>query len=94
MECKTGHCLIKRKGHQEDYDEKKVYASCFFSCKSVNIKEKNCEDIAKTVTKEVTKWVKKQKGVTSDMIFERIKIELEKHDKDAAYMYATHRDVN
>jgi len=86
--------IVKRKGHTEPYDERKVYASCFFACRNSHMEEKNAEQICEKVTKYITKWAKKKKLVSSDAIFRLLAEELRKHNDDAAFMYETHRDIN
>ena|SRR3989338_8782114 len=86
--------IVKRKGHTEAYDERKVYASCFFACRNSHLGEKESEGIAGKVATAVTKWVDRKKFVSSDVIFRILAEELRKHNEDAAFMYATHRDIN
>ena len=86
--------IIKRKGHEQPYDERKVYASCYFSCRNAHLSEKEAEKICEKITREITKQVKKEKSVTSQNIFQLIIKELNKHDKDAAFLYETHRDIS
>jgi transcriptional regulator NrdR family protein len=86
--------IVKRKGHTEAYDERKVYASCFFACRNSHMEEKNAEHICGKVSNAVTKRLAKIRMVSSDAIFRILADELRKHDDDAAFMYATHRDIN
>ena len=86
--------IVKRKGHTELYDERKVYGSCFFSCRNAHLDVKESEQICNKVTAQITKWVKKKKLVTSDGIFRAITSELKKHNEDASFLYETHRDIS
>ncbi len=95
--------IIKRAGHPERYEEKKVYASCFFACKNARLHDKDCEKIADKVAKSITKFVRQEAskrsgrgrmGVTSTDIFNKISRELERYNKDAAFLYSTHRDLS
>jgi len=86
--------IVKRKGHTELYDERKVYGSCFFACRNSHMGEKEAEEICRKVAAAVTKWVEREKLVSSDAIFKILADELRKHNEDAAFMYATHRDIN
>ena len=86
--------IVKRRGHAEVYDERKVYGSCYFACRSSHLSEQEAEKICSNVTKSVTKWVMKKKMVTSDEIFRNLAYELKKHNEDAAFMYETHRDIS
>ena len=91
---KTMLQIIKRKGHTELYDERKVYGSCYFACRNAHMGEKEAEDIASKVCTKVTKSVSKKKFVSSDDIFKLLVQELKKHDEDAAFLYETHRDIS
>ncbi len=90
--------MVKRKGHTEDYDERKVYGSVYAACYVVKLSEKKCEQTASRVAKDITKIVKK--GATKNVCLDTSVIKrlatakLRKHNKDAAFMYETHRDLS
>lgn len=86
--------IVKRRGHTEIYDERKVYGSCYFACRSTHMSEKEAEEICGKVSTAVTKCVNKQKVVSSNDIFRILIEELKKHNNDAAFMYDTHRDIS
>ena len=86
--------IVKRKGHTELYDERKVYGSCCFSCRNAHLSEQESEEICKKVSAAITKWVKKQKVVSSNDIFKLLIEELKKHNEDASFLYETHRDIS
>jgi len=76
------------------FDERKVYASCYAACLSAHIEHITAEKIADKVSKEIKKWVKNRKVVTSNHIFIQMVKVMKKHDKNAAFMYETHRDIS
>ena len=86
--------LVKRLGNKERFDERKVYASCYAACLSCRINKKEAEKICEKVAKEVKRWVKSKKEVTSTQIFKKTASVIRKHNKDAAFMYHTHRDIS
>lgn len=86
--------IVKRRGHKEEYDERKVYASAYAACLNVHLSETEAEEIATQVAKEVSLWVDGKTEMTSQEIFDQIKEELARKNKDAAFMYETHRDVS
>ena len=86
--------IVKRKGHTEPYDERKVYASCYFACRNAHLGEKESEKICEKVCVAVTRNVSKKNFVTSDQIFRILVEELKKHEEDAAFLYETHRDIS
>ena len=91
---KTELKIVKRKGHTELYDERKVYGSCYFACRNAHLSEKESEKICSEVSKEITKWINKKKIVSSQDIFRILIQELKKHNGDAAFLYETHRDIS
>ncbi len=92
------HCVIKRAGHKEAYDERKVYGSVYAACLSVNESEKKCEAVAGAIAKKISAWVGAgaKKGICVDtrQIAKKVAAEIKKRDKDAAFMYETHRDIS
>ncbi len=86
--------IVKRKGHKEKFDDKKLYASVYYACKSVEIERKKCVAIAEKLLKKIKAELKKKKISDSNGIFQSVGRELEKHDKHAALMYKTHRDLS
>lgn len=91
---KTVLQIVKRKGHTELYDEKKVYGSCFFACRNAHLSVQEAEEICSKITASVTKSVRKRKIVSSNYIFKLLIQELKKHNEDAAFLYETHRDIS
>ena len=91
---KTELQIVKRAGHTELYDERKVYGSCFFACRNAHLSEKEAEEICKKVSASVTKWIKNKKVVSSSDIFKLLVQELKRHNEDAAFLYETHRDIS
>ncbi len=86
--------IVKRQGHKEKYDSRKIYGSAFYACRSTHMGKKDCEKIAAKVQTEMNKWLTGKKLVTSDQIFKEVAKRLKKHHKDAAFMYETHRDIS
>ncbi len=86
--------IVKRKGRVEKFDERKVYASCYAACLSCHMKKEECEKTANSVAKAVKSWVSKKPVTKSDEIFRLVITQLKKKNRDAAFMYETHRDVS
>ena len=42
---KTELMIVKRKGHTEVYDERKVYGSCFLACRNSHMGKEEAEEI-------------------------------------------------
>ena len=90
------HCVVKRSssGTCAAYDERKVYGSAYAACYVVLMHEQECERIAGTVAKKVSRFVHEKKEVQSAEIAKEVVRELRKHNKHAAFMYETHRDLS
>lgn len=86
--------VVKRRGHKQEFDERKVYASVFAACLSAHAEKEEAETTANLVTKEIKKWMADREEVNSDQIFKQVSEELMALNKDAAFMYTTHRDVS
>lgn len=85
--------IIKTKGQSEEYDSEKVFYTAYAACLNASIEDEKAQQIAKTVVSEIDTWVGKQKDVSTQDIFKGVTKALESHDKNAAFMYATHRDI-
>ena len=86
--------IVKRRGHTEIYDERKVYGSCYFACRNAHLGEQEAEQICNKICAAITKFVNKKKIISSDTIFRLLIEELKKHNEDAAFLYETHRDIS
>lgn len=86
--------IVKRRGHKQKFDERKVYASAYAACLSAHAEKEEAEVTANLVTREIKKWITDKEEVSSDQIFKKIGEELGHLNKDAAFMYTTHRDIS
>ena len=86
--------VVKRRGHEETFDERKVYASCYSACLNASLHPSKAEKICENLTKEIKSWLKSKKTVTSNEIFKKVIIFLKRHNENASFMYETHRDVS
>ena len=91
---KCRYCIVKRKGHAEEFDERKVYDSCYAACLNAQIEHKKAEKICEKVSRELKAWARKKKYADSSDIFREVIAEMKKYDKNAAFMYETHRDIS
>lgn len=85
--------IVKRKGHTELYDEKKVYASVFAACQSLREPAGSSELVAEKVMQDVNGWIAKKHEVTSNDIRRQASKHLGAYHPDAAHMLAHHRVV-
>ena len=86
--------IVKRRGHKEEFDERKLYSSVYSACLVAHVLHEEAESIANLVTREVIKWVVDKDEVTSGEVSEQAGKELEHLNKEAAFMYKTHRDIS
>ena len=82
--------IVKRRGHKERFDEKKVYASVYAACASAHHAELKCEKIAEKVLQTIKKFIKNKKSIQSTEIRKKIENELKKKDKELAFFYEQH----
>lgn len=88
-----GH-IVKRAGHTEEYDERKLYASVYASCLAVREPQATAELIADKVVKDFNKWLKKKTEITSHDIRRVAAKHLHAYNQDAAYIYKHHRVIS
>lgn len=86
--------IVKRHGHTERFDERKVYASCYAACLSAHLHHEHAEKVCEKVVRDIKKWIVKKEQVTSQQIFHETAKLIRKHHTHAAFMYATHRDIS
>ncbi|TAL55020.1 MAG: hypothetical protein EPN86_03550 [Nanoarchaeota archaeon] len=84
--------VIKRKGDEEDYDEKKVYASCYAAALDAHYTEKEAEKLAIEVTAKINTWIKSKKQTSSSEIRHQIIISIP--DSAVALLYKHHLDAS
>lgn len=86
--------VVKRRGKQEPFDDKKLYASVYSACKDVNMDVHKCEGTAAKIVADVKTHFKGKNTVNSTEIFGAVIGLLAKHHEAAAFMYETHRELS
>ena len=71
--------LVKRAGHVEKFDERKIYASCYAACLNCHHEKKKAEQMCEMVMKKVATWVNGKRRVTSGDIFKQVVAILKKY---------------
>ena len=89
-------CVVKRKGHLEKYDEKKVHASIYAAALNCEHKEEFAEKLAKKIMKKANNWFKKQAKTKDCINSEDIRNYIIKSikDRDIKLMYKHHLDLS
>lgn len=85
--------IVKRRGHKEPFDPRKVYASVYAACRNAHLTEIESEKIAEAVSAAIQEWISDKSKVASDEIFQEIIKVLKELEPDAAFLYETHRDI-
>lgn len=86
--------IVKRGGHSESYDERKLYASVYSSCIAVRESAPTAELIADKVCQDVGGWLSNKHEVTSADIRKMASVSLHDYNQDAAWIYRHHRNVS
>jgi len=86
--------IVKRGGHTEEYDERKLYASIFNALRTVKVNDPEAELVAEKVCAYVGQWLEKKHEVTSLDITKKAAHYLQDFNPDAAYLYLHHRSVS
>ena len=82
--------IVKRKGHREPFDERKLYASIYGATTAAFCDEVSCERLAEEVTEKVRGWLKGKRSVDSSEIRERVKAELAARNEEILFFYDRH----
>jgi len=85
--------IVKRAGHTEAYDQRKLYASIYSSCLAVRTPSGEAELVAEKVCKDVEQWMDQKHEVTAHDIRRVAHQYLEAYNPDAAYIYKMHREI-
>ena len=93
-ETKPTRHIVKRAGHRELFDGRKLYASIYAACLSVRSPEGEAELVAAEVQKRVEDWLERKHEVTGHDIRVQAAKHLRVYNPDAAYMYRMHRELH
>ena len=64
--------IIKRRGHKQKFDERKLYASIYAGCLSANIEKEEAAATSNLVVRELNRWLDEKKEITSNQIFSKV----------------------
>ena len=94
MKNKCPLMIIKRDEHLEEFNEKKIYTTVYESCLNAHLSKEKSTKIAKKILTNVKRKIGNKREIKSDFIFKLIIELLKKEEKDAAFLFETHRDVS
>ncbi len=92
--CTADKCVVKRAGHMEPFDERKVYGSIYAACYTVLLNHRACEAVADKVTKKVVSQLRAKKTISSKDIMKLAAKFLREENRDMAFMYESHMDIS
>jgi transcriptional regulator NrdR family protein len=85
--------VVKRKGHTEPYDEKKLYGSVYASALNAHHDEGTAEEMGDRVVDYMEQWLAGRHEVKSTELRRQTKKVLDEIDKDVAQLYAEFMDI-
>ncbi len=83
--------IVKRAGHSENYDERKLYASIYAACLSVREHPGSAELVAQEVVEQFARWLESKHEISSNDIRRVAGSYLKQLNPDAGHMYLLHR---
>lgn len=86
--------IVKRHGHTEIFDERKLYASVYNALIASRVSDQEAELVAEKVTKHVVEWMGKKHEVTSGDITRIAAKRFEQFNPQAAFLYKHHRSIS
>jgi len=86
--------IVKRKGHSEVYDVRKLYASVYSMCLATQATDEEAEHTADKIVDYVNMWLKKKHEVTAHDIQLVTSRYLTNLNADAGYLYSKHRGMH
>ena len=86
--------IVKRAGHNEPYDNRKLYASIYSAGLALRTPPAAAELAAENVCKSVDKWIENKHEVTSADITREAYKHFHVLHPDAAWIYKHHRNVS
>ena len=86
--------IIKKKGHTEHFEIKKVELSIYKAGLNAALTKEEATRLTKKMVKSLKQWIKNKKNITSNQLSMTITKLLKKEDDNAAFMYETHKDIN
>lgn len=82
--------VVKRKGHTEKFDERKVYGSVYAACSSAHYDENLCEKNAAEIASKIKKFARNKKKIGSTQIRNKIVELLKRKNEELAFFYEQH----
>ncbi|MFB6294959.1 MAG: ATP cone domain-containing protein [Candidatus Nanohaloarchaea archaeon] len=82
--------VVKRRGHEEEFDERKVYGSVYAACASAQRDEATCEAVAEEVTETVVAAADEAAVLPAEDIRDMVREELAERDERLAFFYEKH----
>lgn len=86
--------IVKTTGEDQKFDEKKLYASIYYSLMACRNQKKEAELIATEVTRLTRRWIANKSHVSSRDLRAEATRHLRDYNHLAAYIYTHHRTLS
>ncbi len=86
--------IVKRKGHKEKFDVRKLYASIYAACISVRCSDEQAENLASITSHEVGQMFAEQETVQSSVLRKAAAEVLHRFHPEASFIYESHKDIS
>ena len=85
--------VVKRKGHKEEFDERKLYASVYAACIAVRCTDEQAENLASIAAHETKQHFSGHKESASSELRKVAAEILHRFNPEAAFIYESHKDI-
>jgi len=85
--------IVKRGGHLENFDERKLYASVYAAALAARVTDAEAELLAQNTAKHIVNWIETRQEVNSGELQEAAYDFLKEYLPNAAYLYRHHKDL-
>lgn len=85
---------IKKQGHAEKFDEKKLYESVYKTALNCHLEEEESRDIAQKITDTIAGWINEKTHITTNELRFQVINLLELEDSELSMMYENHYNIN
>ncbi len=86
--------LVKRAGHTEAYDEKKLKRSIYRAALNAHHSDAQAKKIAAAAMKKLSAWIKTRKSVRAHVLHVKAVAILKTIDPDVALLYEHHENLS
>lgn len=88
--------IVNKDRQKEEFEDNKLFNSVYYPGREDGLSEKDATDLADKVVYEVKAWISEHPDNvhTSKEVRNKVMEILEREDKDVAFLYQTHLELN